>query len=68
MVFFGILLIALGIGATMYGNAMNSSLREQLFSLFNTGSFNPGSIWIIGGVAAIVIGVLLLLSALLRKR
>lgn len=68
MIFFGILFIALGVWATVYGNELNSSIREQFLSLINYGSFNPGTVWMIGGVVAIIIGVLFLFGAMFKKR
>lgn len=67
MIVFGVAFIVLGIISTIYGINLNNSLEAQLSAFFKSGSTNPGTIWIIVGATAIVIG-LILLAVGLRKR
>ncbi len=59
MLALGIILIIAGAGSAIYGFISNNSWESQLSSLLSSGSVNPGTLWIIIGVVAIIIGIIL---------
>ena len=63
----GAILIALGIGSTIYGFYLNNSMEAQLNSLFNSGNVDPGTVWIVVGIIALVIGIVLLFLGISKK-
>ena len=63
-----IILIVAGVISAIYGNSLNNSIEAQLKSVFSNGSANPGNIWLILGVIAIIIGIILLVVALKKKK
>lgn len=58
---FGLLLTVAGLGSAVYGIYQNNDLESQLTSIFSSGTANPGTIWIIGGVVGIALGVILMI-------
>ena len=46
---------------------LNNSIEAQLSSLFNSGSANPGNIWLYCGIAIAVVGAILLVLGLTKK-
>ena len=56
----GLISLLAGIALALYGNSLNNSVSAQLNSLFSSGNVNPGNIWLYGGVALAVIGLVLL--------
>jgi len=68
MIILGIILVFAGVGSTIFGVTQNNSLEAQLTSFFSSGTTNPGTIWIIIGVVAIVLGIVLIIASLLRKK
>ena len=64
----GGILAAAGIAGVIYGNNLNHSLASQFQSLLSSGSTNPGTIWIVLGVVAIVLGVGLVVYYFLKNR
>lgn len=59
MIIIGVILAIAGIVSTIYGFFQNNSIDAQMESLFSTGSTNPGTIFIILGIVAIVLGAVL---------
>ena len=53
-----------GIGAIIHGCNLNNSVDAQCDSIWNNGSKDPGTVWIILGAVAVAIGLVLLFSAL----
>ena len=68
MVITSIILIVLGIGSTIYGFYLNNSVEAQLNALFSSGNVDPGTAWIVVGVIALVIGIILLIVKLNRNK
>ena len=62
----GIILIIAGAVSAIYGITLNNDLESQMQSLFMSGSTNPGTVWIIVGLVAAVIDVILAVRA--KKR
>ena len=63
------LVFAVGGGYACYhGNWLNNDIETVLNYALETGKKNPGTIWIISGVIAIVIGVVLLEDGLIRSK
>ncbi|MEG0833092.1 MAG: DUF3185 family protein [Oscillospiraceae bacterium] len=60
MFIFGIVLLLGGIGLTVYGFVQNSSLEAQLGSFLSSGSVDPGTMFIVIGVVAALVGIALL--------
>lgn len=67
MIIAGAILIALGIGATIYGFYLNNSMEAQLNALFSSGNVDPGTGWIVVGIIALVIGIVLLVVGMTKK-
>lgn len=59
----GIFLTLAGLGVGAYGFILNNDIEAQFTSLLSSGTLNPGTPWIIGGVAGIIIGVIIILCA-----
>lgn len=59
MLALGIILIVGGAISAIYGFISNNSLVAQFSSLLSSGSVNPGTIWIVIGVVAIILGIIL---------
>jgi RNA polymerase subunit RPABC4/transcription elongation factor Spt4 len=57
----GIILVIAGLISVFYGNNQNNSLEAQINSFFESGSKNPGTIFIILGVIGIIIGIVLII-------
>ncbi|MBR0156379.1 MAG: hypothetical protein IJM20_02540 [Clostridia bacterium] len=68
MIVFGILLILAGAGGVIYGVMQNNDGMAQLSSLLQSGSMNPGTIFIIAGAAVALIGLILTIVGATRKR
>lgn len=67
MIIVGILLLIGGAGLAIYGNNLNNSFEAQWDALWNNGTTDPGSSYIIIGIIIAVIGLILLLYALLKS-
>ncbi len=67
MIIAGGLLIALGIGSTIYGFQLNSSIEAQLGALFGRGSVDPGTGWITIGILMLVVGIILVFFGMTKK-
>lgn len=67
MIIAGTILIALGIGSTIYGFYLNNSMEAQLNALFSSGNVDPGTGWIVIGIIALVIGIVLLVVGMTKK-
>lgn len=67
MLILGIIFIIAGGISAIYGNSMNSSLERQLTTLFESGTYNSGTPFIIAGVLAIVLGIILVIVSLVRR-
>ena len=68
IIFFGLIFIAGGVGLFIYGNNMNNNITAQLTSLFNTGSTNPGSVYITIGIVVGILGLIMFIAGILKKR
>lgn len=68
MVIIGIILMVAGAFSAIYGVTQNSSLEAQLGSLLSSGSVNPGTPWIVIGVIALLVGLVLLIMGLRKKK
>lgn len=67
MLALGIILLIAGLGSTIYGVIQNNSIEAQLTSLFSSGSTNPGTVFLIVGIAAAVIGVVLIVVSCVKR-
>lgn len=63
----GAILIVLGIGALSYGLHLNNSVEAQLSAFFSSGTVDPGTPWVIGGVIGLIVGAILLIVGLAKK-
>lgn len=68
LVIIGIILIVLGAGGSIYGIIQNNSIEAQMKSLFENGSIDPGTVFIVGGAVIAVIGIVVLIKGLSRKK
>jgi uncharacterized membrane protein YidH (DUF202 family) len=64
----GIFLIAGGLTGTIVGMTQNNDLRAQISSLVSSGTANPGTVWLVIGLVAVVVGIALLAAGLMRRR
>ncbi len=60
MLVIGILLVLAGAGSTIFGIVQNNDLERQMESIFESGTANPGTVWIVVGAVALVVGIILL--------
>ena len=60
MILVGGILTVLGIVSIIYGVNQNNSWSAQLLSVLSSRSTNPGTIWIVLGVIAIVVGLIII--------
>lgn len=67
MIIAGAILIALGIGSTILGFYLNNSMEAQLNALFGRGDVDPGTGWVIAGIIALVIGIVVLAFGITKK-
>ncbi len=67
MIIAGAILLALGVGSTIYGFHLNNSVEAQLNALFSSGNVDPGTGWIIAGIIALIIGIVLLVVGITKK-
>lgn len=67
MIIAGIILIVVGAATIIYGVSLNNSVEAQLEALLGSGTTDPGTIWIIIGAVAAVIGVILLITGMTKK-
>jgi hypothetical protein len=56
----GVIITIAGICSIIYGRDQNNTLVSQLSSLFDSGSKNPGTFYIILGVSGVIIGLCLI--------
>lgn len=68
MLVFSTILIILGIISTVYGFHLNNDWEAQLEYLFNSGKSDPGTTWIVIGIIALVIGIVLLVTSLAKRQ
>ena len=66
LLIFGIIATVCGFASVIYGNYMNNDFSSQLAHYGS--SMEPGALWIIIGIAAIVIGVILIICGIYRFR
>ena len=66
MFVFGIILAVLGAGSLIFGIVQNNSLEAQFSSFFSSGAVNPGTIWIVIGIIAALVGIVLIFTS--RRR
>ena len=64
MIFLGILFILAGAGGAVYGVMQNNDAGKQLESLLSTGKTNPGTIFIVIGAAAALLGLIFIIIGL----
>ncbi len=67
MIALGIILICAGAASYIYGEQLNSNVEKQLESLFNTGSSDPGSIYVTIGIVVAVIGLVFTIIGIVEK-
>ena len=68
MVIIGVILMVFGVGSAVFGYMQNNSLEAQLTSILGSGRLNPGTTWIVIGAAALVVGIVLLILGLRKKK
>ena len=67
MLILGIIMTLAGAGAAIYGNHLNNDVEAVLSSFFSGGSGQPGDIWLYGGIAVAVIGIILVIVGAVNK-
>lgn len=67
MIILGIVLMCVGVGAYIYGDQLNNNLGAQLENLFNTGTTNPGSVYITIGLVITIVGFILLIVGIVKR-
>lgn len=64
---FGVLFVIAGLISTIYGYYLNNSFEAQLSYLWNTGRTNPGTIFIVVGIAAAILGIVIAILSYTNK-
>ena len=70
MLILAVVLMIAGVGSAIYGFSQNNTLEAKAIELANKLGANepmPGTIWIIIGAIALVVGVVLLVMAMRKK-
>ena len=67
MIIFGIVIVILGVVSAVYGNHLNNDFEVQLENLFETGTTDPGDIFMFVGIAAAVVGLILFVMGLIKR-
>ena len=68
MIVLGVLALIAGVAMALIGNAQNNSISAQLGSLLNNGTANPGNTLLYIGIAVAVVGVILLIAGIAKKK
>jgi 3-oxoacyl-[acyl-carrier-protein] synthase III len=68
MIVLGVLALIAGVAMALIGNAQNNSISAQLGSLLNNGTANPGNTLLFIGIAVAVVGVILLIAGVVKKK
>lgn len=68
MVLIGLIAIVAGVVSALYGNAQNNDMSAQFKSFLSSGNTNPGDPFLYIGIAVAVIGVILLIVGLTKKK
>ena len=64
----GIFALILGVVLAVMGRAQNNDMEAQLESLFDNGTANPGDTFLYIGIAVAVVGLILLIVGLSKKK
>lgn len=67
MIIAGIVLIIVGTVSIVYGVLQNDSIEVQLESIWESGTKDPGNLWIIIGAAIAILGIVLLIVGLTKR-
>ena len=67
MLILGIILICAGAASYIYGEQINNNIGMQLERFYNTGSTNPGSIYVTIGIVVAVIGLIFTIIGIIKK-
>lgn len=68
MTLLGVIIAVAGLISLIYGIDQNSSITAQISSFFSSGRSNPGTVWIVLGVIAMLIGAFLIYSGTRKKK
>jgi hypothetical protein len=63
----GAIIAIAGVGSLIYGITQNNDLEAQMSSVLLAGKANPGTVWIIIGIIAIIIGIAIVYNAQKNK-
>lgn len=64
----GVILAILGAAGCVYGITQNNSFESQLGSFLSSGRTNPGTAFIVVGAIVAVVGIVLLIMGLSKKK
>lgn len=67
MLVIGLILVLGGLGSLIYGFMQNNSLEAQVASFLSSGTTNPGTMFIVIGVVAVLLGIVLMIISRRRK-
>lgn len=67
MIAVGVIMMIIGAAGCFYGITQNNSFEAQLNSFFSSGTTNPGTPFVVGGVLLLLIGLVLLIAGCVRK-
>lgn len=67
MITSGIIALVLGVACCILGILQNSSTEAKLRRLFESGSANPGTVFIVIGAVLVVVGIILLSVGIAKK-
>lgn len=68
MTVFGIIFLLAGIASAFYGNMLNNDIESKMESIFRDGNTEPGSIFLFVGIAVALIGLLMFIKGLSKKK
>lgn len=67
MLILSIILMLAGAASAVFGIMQNNDMELQMESIFSDGTANPGTVWIVIGAVALVVGVVLLVIHFTKK-
>ena len=68
MIAFGIILAILGTVGLVCGTSMNNNMSMQMESLFSNGTTNPGSMFVVLGAIALILGIILFIAGIAKRK
>lgn len=67
MIILSVILMLAGAASAVFGIIQNNDMELQMESIFSDGVANPGTVWIVVGAVALIVGIILLIIHFTKK-